>query len=41
MAHGIELRAQKLIVYQAVHTCKVGQIFVGETEQRQRVTIGA
>ncbi len=36
LALGIEGRAQKL----NVHTSKVGQIFVGETEQPGRMTTG-
>jgi hypothetical protein len=38
---GVEHRAQKLSVYLAVHTSKVRRIFVGETEQSQRMTNGA
>ncbi len=41
LAHGGEHRAQKLSLYLDVHTCKVGRIFVGETEQHQRMTTGA
>ncbi len=37
----VEPTAQKLSVYLVVNTSKVERIFVGETEQRRRVTIGA
>jgi hypothetical protein len=34
LMHGVEREAQKLSLYLAVHTTKVGQNFVGDIEQR-------
>ncbi len=41
LAHSVGRTSQKLSVYVALHTSKVEQIFVDETEECQRMTTGA